>query len=109
MHFVLFGAGSSMGPLASLLKWGATVYCVDIPNKVLWRRLMEVAVNSSGVLVVPVRTLDVSGPLQPSPIVATAAGREQLAEWAGCDLLKYFNLFLFLLFVLTFFLRCLEW
>ena len=43
-HFVLLGAGSAMGPLEMLLRFGATVHAVDLPRPAIWRRLLAVEV-----------------------------------------------------------------
>ncbi|MEZ5116014.1 MAG: hypothetical protein R2737_07080 [Candidatus Nanopelagicales bacterium] len=74
---VVLGAGAEMGPLRSLLHWGATVYAVDLPRPELWRRLIESARGSAGRLVVPVPR----GALGPEP------SDDDIAAVAGADLL----------------------
>lgn len=73
---VVLGAGAEMGPLVSLLRWGAHVVAVDLPRPAIWRRLIEVARLSPGRLTVPV-----SVPLAPN------ASDDDVAEAAGVDLL----------------------
>jgi hypothetical protein len=76
---VVLGAGAQMGPLVSLLNWGAHVVAVDLPAASVgpqsWARLIEVARASPGRLSVPVAT----------PLGATATD-EQVAAAAGIDL-----------------------
>jgi hypothetical protein len=48
LSFVLMGAGAQMGPLASLLTWGAEVIAVDLPRPPLWARLHMAANASAG-------------------------------------------------------------
>ena len=67
---VVLGAGSEMGPLPALLRWGATVAGVDLPRPRLWERVLERARASAGTL-----------------LVASAAGSQKLEERAGVDLL----------------------
>ena len=45
---VVLGAGAQMGPLVSLLGWGAHVVAVDLPNPQVWSRLIEVARSGPG-------------------------------------------------------------
>lgn len=73
---VVLGAGAEMGPLVSLLRWGAHVVAVDLPRPAIWRRLIDVARSSPGRLSVPV-----SRPLPPS------ASDDEIAAAAGVDLL----------------------
>jgi len=53
---VVLGAGAEMGPLRSLLRWGAHVIAVDLPRPEIWQRVIAVARNSSGRLSIPVPT-----------------------------------------------------
>ncbi|WP_210491739.1 hypothetical protein [Patulibacter sp. SYSU D01012] len=71
----VLGAGAEMGPLPSLLRWGATVVAVDLPRPALWRRVLETAERSAGILHVPVSTSDDTG--------------KGLADHAGADLLHH--------------------
>ncbi len=67
----VLGAGAEMGPLPSLLRWGARVAAVDLGRPDVWRRLVPLAHEGAGTLVVPV-----------------AEGRDgALEEVAGADLL----------------------
>lgn len=65
---VVLGAGAEMGPVHSLLRWGAEVVAVDLPRPAIWRRLLELAGRYGGRLHVPVR------------------GPGELPERAGADL-----------------------
>jgi hypothetical protein len=73
---VVLGAGAQMGPLVSLLRWGAHVVAVDLPQPAVWQRLLGVARESAGRLTVPV-----AAPLPPD------APDERIAATAGVDLL----------------------
>ena len=71
----VLGAGAEMGPLPSLLAWGATVAAVDLPRPLLWERLLETARQRAGKLLLPVRGK------------SEGATDGQLAKAAGTDLL----------------------
>lgn len=73
---VVLGAGAEMGPLVSLLRWGAHVVAVDLPRPAIWRRLLEVARTSPGRLSVPV-----------SRWLPAGASDDEIADAAGVDLL----------------------
>ncbi|QWC86395.1 hypothetical protein KLP28_06855 [Nocardioidaceae bacterium] len=47
------GASSEMGPVATLLRWGARVAAVELPRRDLWSRLVETAGSSAGTLLAP--------------------------------------------------------
>jgi len=72
---VVLGAGSQMGPLVSLLGWGAHVVAVDRPDPELWTRLVRLARETPGTLSLPVRGS-----------VPCGADDASLAERAGVDL-----------------------
>jgi hypothetical protein len=50
----VLGAGAEMGPLPSLLRWGARVAGVDLPRPPLWQHVVETARRSAGTLLLPV-------------------------------------------------------
>ncbi|WP_153502625.1 hypothetical protein [Cumulibacter manganitolerans] len=58
---VVLGAASEMGPLQSLLRWGATVAAVDLPRREIWRTTVDLAKKSAGTLLVPVGS---EGPIE---------------------------------------------
>jgi hypothetical protein len=64
----VLGAGAEIGPLPSLLRWGARVAAVDLPVPQLWERVL--ATPSAGTLLVP-----------------AAPGPGDLPRMAGADLL----------------------
>ncbi len=70
----VLGAGAEMGPLPTLLRWGATVAAVDLPRPAVWERILRSARDGAGRLLVPVRG---SG----------AGSGDGLARAAGVDLL----------------------
>jgi hypothetical protein len=60
---VVLGAGAEMGPLISLLRWGADVVAVDLPRPAIWERLLGTAARYGGRLLVPVGGKDDDGDL----------------------------------------------
>ncbi len=68
----VLGAGAEMGPLPSLMRWGAQVAAVDLHRPEIWRRVLPLAKEGAGRLVAPVRS-GTAGPLE---------------ETAGVDLLR---------------------
>lgn len=73
--FVVLGAGSEMGPLGPLSRWGATLALVDLPRPALWRRVLATVRAGAGRAVLPVRDLP-----------ADAADDQAIAAVAGADL-----------------------
>jgi hypothetical protein len=74
--FVLFGAGSAMGPFPILMALGAHVVAIDLPRPQIWTRLLSIARSSPGKLTVPLKESAPKG-----------ASDEDIAKIAGCDLL----------------------
>lgn len=70
-RMVVLGAGAEMGPLISLLRWGADVVAVDLPRPAVWERVLGVAARHAGTLTVPV-----------------AEETKDLARAAGADLVN---------------------
>lgn len=54
---VILGAGAEMGPLRALLRWGAEVAAVDLPDKDLQGRLGDLAASGAGRVHLPARIL----------------------------------------------------
>jgi hypothetical protein len=50
---VVLGAGSEMGPLPSLLRWGVRVAAVDLPRPAIWERVQRLAREGAGSMVSP--------------------------------------------------------
>jgi hypothetical protein len=80
----VLGAGAEMGPLTSLLRWGARVAAVDLPRPALWQRVLDTARRGAGTLLVPVAD---GG--HPEGLLAQRAGADLIgevpavAEWLG--------------------------
>ena len=74
--FVVLGATSALGPLATLLACGATVLAVARPRTATWAKLIATARASAGKLVLPLHTPCADG-----------AADVELAGAAGADLL----------------------
>lgn len=47
------GAGSEMGPLQALTRWGARVAAIDLPREDVWERVSDTAVAGAGTVVAP--------------------------------------------------------
>lgn len=73
---VVLGAGAEMGPLRSLLRWGAHVVAVDLPRPEVWARVIATARSSAGSLTIPV------------PLGTAPADDDELAAVAGADLVR---------------------
>ena len=71
LTIVVLGAAAEMGPLRSLLRWGATVAAVDLPRPDLWARLLDDVGGSAGRVLVP-----------------AVPGTSALADRAGVDLVQ---------------------
>ena len=71
LDVVLLGAGSQMGPLEMLCRWGAHVIAVDLPRPHIWEQIIGAARRGSGRLTFP-----------------AAAGSGPLEQRAGADLLE---------------------
>jgi hypothetical protein len=76
---IALGAGAEVGPVEALLRWGARVASVDLPSPPVWERLLRMARQSAGELLVPVPR-EAPGPLHPD------SGDKAIARWAGLDL-----------------------
>jgi hypothetical protein len=50
----VLGAGAELSPLPVLLGWGARVAAVDLPNPAIWDRVLDLARQGGGTLLVPV-------------------------------------------------------
>lgn len=87
MDIAVLGAGAEMGPTRQLLRWGARVHAIDLPNPAVWNRLLSITRNTSGVLRVPI-ALDADGA---PPLVVDgrvhADDDAVVAAVAGADLL----------------------
>jgi hypothetical protein len=73
----VLGAGSEIGPLPVLLRWGATVAGVDLAQPRIWQRVLHDARSGAGTLHVPVP----GGPADGQAAGAGVAG----GEVAGVD------------------------
>ncbi len=59
----VLGAGSEMGPLPSLMRWGARVAAVDLDRSEIWERVLTLAREGAGTMVVPA-PIGADGPLE---------------------------------------------
>ncbi|MGO1165773.1 MAG: hypothetical protein ACTMHL_04055 [Janibacter sp.] len=58
---LLVGAGAEMGPLQTLLSWGADVLAIDLPRSRAWRYKKGMATRGAGTLTFPVDDAGDSG------------------------------------------------
>ena len=58
LAFGVLGAGAELGPTLPLLRWGARVVAVDLPDPRVWQRLVSAAGSSAGTLEAPVQPDD---------------------------------------------------
>jgi hypothetical protein len=81
----VLGAGSEIGPLPVLLRWGATIAGIDLPDPRIWERVLQAARSGAGTLVVPVALPPaLAGVADGTPAEQPAA--EATADGAGADL-----------------------
>jgi hypothetical protein len=78
---IALGAGAEVGPLEVLLRWGARVVAVDLPSPPVWERVLRMARQGAGELLVPVSR---EAPAAPDP----GAGDEAIARLAGVNLVR---------------------
>ena len=72
----VLGAGAEIGPLPSLLRWGARLAAVDLPRPAIWERVLDTARRSAGTLLVPVP----DGAAADGPLAGRDAGADLIAE-----------------------------
>ena len=76
----VLGAGSEIGPLPVLLRWGATVAGVDLAERRIWERVLQAARASAGTLLVPVKSEQAAAGPVPDGEIADRAGADLVAE-----------------------------
>lgn len=54
VDIALLGAGAEMAPTRSLLRWGARVHAVDLPQSAVWERLVAITRNTAGSIRIPI-------------------------------------------------------
>ena len=77
---IALGAGAEVGPLEVLLRWGARVAGVDLPSPPVWERVLRMARQGAGELIVPVH--------REAPAVGADSGDEAIARSAGLNLVR---------------------
>jgi hypothetical protein len=78
---IALGAGAEVGPLEVLLRWGARVAGVDLPSPPVWERVLSMARQGAGELLVPVNR-EAPAALHPD------SGDDTIARWAGLNLVR---------------------
>jgi hypothetical protein len=79
----VLGAGAEMGPLTSLLRWGARVAAVDLPREPLWERVLDIARRGAGTLLVPVPDGGTGGETAERAGADLITGVPDVAGWLG--------------------------
>jgi hypothetical protein len=79
---IALGAGAEVGPVEALLRWGARVAAVDLPSPPLWERVLRMARQGAGELLVPVNR---GAQAAPPP---DAGDDEAVARQAGLNLAR---------------------
>ena len=74
--FVLLGAASEAGPLASLAQWRANIVAIDLPQPAIWQKIIQTVHRGNGRLIAPT-----SQPITPN------TPPEQWLPTAGANLL----------------------
>ncbi len=75
----ILGAGAEMGPLPSLMRWGARVAAVDLARPQIWQKVLTLAKEGAGSLVVP------TSPETQGLGLDEAAGVDLLTEVPGVE------------------------
>jgi hypothetical protein len=78
---IALGAGAEVGPLEVLLRWGVRAVAVDIPSPPVWERVLRMARQGAGELLVPVNRV---GPAA----LQSDSGDEAIARSAGLNLVR---------------------
>ncbi len=78
----VLGAGAEMGPLPSLMRWGARVAAVDLDRPEIWKRLLVMAKEGAGSLVAPVHE-GAEGPLEETAGVDLLRDVPAVERWLG--------------------------
>ena len=78
---IALGAGAEVGPLEVLLRWGVRAAGVDLPSPPVWERVLRMARQGAGELLVPVNR-EAEAALHPD------AGDEGIARRAGINLVR---------------------
>jgi hypothetical protein len=75
----VLGAGSEIGPLPVLLRWGATVAGIDLPQPRIWERVLAAARSGAGTLLLPATGSD--GELAATAGADLTSEVPELADW----------------------------
>ena len=80
----VLGAGAEMGPLPSLLRWGARVAALDLARPAIWARVLRLGHEGAGTVLVP-HTPGGAGHLERSAGVDLIADVPVVVDWLTDD------------------------
>jgi hypothetical protein len=80
----VLGAGAEMGPLPSLLRWGARVAALDLTRPAIWERVLRLAREGAGTVLVP-HAPEGSSSLERSAGVDLIADAPRVVDWLADD------------------------
>jgi len=81
----VLGAGAEMGPLPSLMRWGARVAAVDLARPPIWERVVRLGREGAGTLVVPVPVQYDGDEVEQVAGVALLAEAPAVADWLAAQ------------------------
>ncbi len=81
----VLGAGAEMGPLPSLMRWGARVAAVDLARPAIWERVVRLGREGAGMLVVPVSVQYEGDEVEQVAGVDLLAEVPAVADWLGAQ------------------------
>jgi hypothetical protein len=81
----VLGAGAEMGPLPSLLRWGARVAAVDLARPAIWERVLRLARAGAGTVLVPRYAEAAERHLERAAGVDLVADVPSVVDWLGAD------------------------
>ncbi|MFL6132116.1 MAG: hypothetical protein ACJ72A_04920 [Nocardioidaceae bacterium] len=80
----VLGAGAEMGPLPSLLRWGARVAALDLARPAIWERVLRLGREGAGTVLFP-HTPGGAGHLERSAGVDLSADVPSVVDWLASD------------------------
>lgn len=79
----VLGAGSEMGPLPSLMRWGARVAAIDLDRPAIWERVLTLGREGAGTIVLPVQPGTAEEPLERVAGIDLLSEVPAIERWLG--------------------------